>query len=115
IPLTMKEIQNLDPATLDIELGQDMFLEALAEQEYEQNMGPLSLGMGVSSDRYAFHRMLDIVYVPINIQLGLIMNHQICMSADPKVGMLKAVTTFMLGKMVMDSFYFWSRRQSIGQ
>lgn len=115
VPMTMEEIQNLDPAELDIELGQDMFLEALSQQEYEQNMGPLSLGMGASSDRYAFHRMLDIAYVPINIQLGLIMNHQICMSANPKTGMLKAVTTFMLGKMVMDGFYFWSRRQAIGQ
>lgn len=115
IPMTTEEIRDLDPSTLDIEAGQDMFLEAISQQEYEQGMGPLSLGYSSSTDRYAFHRMLDVAYVPINIQLGLIMNYQICMSADPKIGMLKAVSTFMAGKMMMDTFYFWSRRQAIGQ
>ncbi len=115
VPMSLEEIQNIDPSELDIEAGQDMFLEAMAEQEYQNSMGPLSLGHGASTDRYAFHRMLDVAYVPINIQLGLMMNHQICMSADPKIGMLKAVSTFMAGKMLMDTFYFWSRRQAIGQ
>lgn len=115
VPMSLEEIQNMDPKELDIGVGQDMFLEALAQQEYQNSMGALSLGYGASTDRYAFHRMLDVAYVPINIQLGLIMNHQICMSADPKIGMLKAVSTFMAGKMLMDTFYFWSRRQAIGQ
>ncbi len=115
VAMTLEEIQNIDPAELDIEAGQEMFLEAMAQQEYQQSMGPLSLGYSSATDRYTFHRMLDVLYVPINIQLGLVMNHQICMSADPKVGMLKAVSTFMAGKMMMDAFYFWSRRQAIGQ
>lgn len=113
-PLTEAEIEDLRFEDINVDESIHLFLDALAQYEYEQNKGPLSLG-SKTYDRYAFHRMLDLGFMPLSILSSLIMYKQICMAPNPKVGMAKAVATFMGAKLFMDALYFYSRRHVIGQ
>ncbi len=99
---------------VDAELTQELFLEALTEYEYAGNKGPLSLG-DEAYDRYAFHRLIDLIYQPSFLIAAMIMHKQLCRATNPKVGMLTAITTFMAINMATDALYFFSRRGLINQ
>lgn len=99
---------------VDAELTQELFLEALGDYEYASRKGPLSLG-DEAYDRYAFHRLIDLIYQPSFLIAAMIMHRQLCRATNPKVGMLTAITTFMAINMATDALYFFSRRGLISQ
>lgn len=113
-PLTPEEWESFSFDDLNTEATLELLLQAYAQFEYEQEKGPLNLG-SKTYDRYAFHRMLDFGFMPASILSSLIMYKQICMATNPKVGITKAILTFMATKLLLDTIYFASRRHVIGQ
>lgn len=107
-----KEAINLED--VDIEASRELLIDAIATKEYEDNSGVLSTG-SAAVDRFSYHRLYNILSVPANIGLSLVMYNQMCMSEDPKKGFTKAVATYMAGSLVLDAIYFQGRRDLINQ
>ncbi len=110
-PLTKEAIKLED---VDIEASRELLIDALATKEYEEKSGVLSTG-SATVDRFSYHRLYNILSVPGNIGLSLVMYNQMCMAEDPKKGFAKAVATYMAGSLVLDVIYFQGRRDLINQ
>ncbi len=108
------ELASVNWDQVDPDLTQELFLEALTDYEYSEAKGPLSLGEE-SYDRYAFHRLIDLIYQPSFLVAAMIMHKQLCRATNPKMGMVTAITTFMAINMATDALYFFSRRSLINQ
>lgn len=114
-PMTAEEIKILlDSDKIDLEESRELLFEAMADKQYEEEAGPLSVG-SVATDRYAFHRIWGLASVPANISLALIMQKQMCMATNPKAGFAKAVSTFFAGSLLLDAIYFKTRQEVINQ
>lgn len=114
IKLSEVELSEVNWSDVDADLTRELFVEALTDYEYEQQKGPLNLG-DEAYDRYAFHRLIDLIYQPSFLIAAIIMHKQLCRAINPKVGMLTAITTFMAINMASDALYFFSRRGLINQ
>lgn len=112
--LTEVELEQVDWSTVDPDLTRELFVEALTDYEYEQQKGPMSIG-NEEYDRYAFHRLIDLIYQPSFLIAAIIMHKQLCRAINPKLGMLQAISTFMAINMASDAVYFFSRRALINQ
>lgn len=107
-------LQSLDLEKIDLEETRELLFAAIADREYSENAGILKTGMP-GTDRYAFHRAWTLGSVPYNIGLALLMHNQLCMTADPKAGFAKAIATYFMGQILLDSVYYKSRREVINQ
>lgn len=99
---------------IDIEESRELFLAALAEQEYQENSGMLKTGYP-AVDRFTFHRIFGLIYTPTSIGMTMLMHNQMCMTEDPKKGFMKAVGIFLATSMLMDTLYFNGKRELINQ
>lgn len=108
------DLTGFDPAELDEEFTRDLIIGAMAEYEYHQDKGPLSLG-SEDYDRYAFHRGLDLIYQPAFIIASMLMYNTMCVTPNPKLGVIKAIGLFMAINIAADALYFVGRRGLINQ
>lgn len=99
---------------IDLDASRELLMAALAEQEYLAKTGMLEMG-SPAVDRYTFHRLYNLLSVPTNIGLTILMNNQLCMTADPKKGFAKAVGMYMATSILFDALYFKSRKEVINQ
>jgi hypothetical protein len=99
---------------IDLEGSREQLMEVLAEKEYQENSGMLATGVP-AVDRFSYHRIFNLMSVPTNIGLTILMQNQMCMTADPKKGFAKAVAIYMGAQIVMDSLYFKGRKEVINQ
>lgn len=107
-------LEDIKIEDIDIEASRELLMESIAEKEYQDKSGVLSTG-SVAVDRFTYHRIYNIISVPGNIGLSLVMYNQMCMAADPKKGFIKAVGTYMAGSILLDAIYFKGRRELINQ
>lgn len=107
-------LEGVDPDELDVERTLDLFVQALSDYDYESSRGRMSLG-SEDYDRYAFHRGMDLIYQPAFIIASQLMYNSMCVNANPKVGMLKAIGLFMAINIATDGLYFVGRRGLINQ
>lgn len=99
---------------IDIEESRELLMDALAEQEYQEKSGMLKTGQP-AVDRFTFHRIYNLFSVPTSIGLTILMNNQMCMTENPKKGFMKAVGIYLGASILMDSFYFKSKKEVINQ
>lgn len=111
-PVASKEA--IDIEDVDIDSSRELLIDALATKEYEDKAGVINTG-SAAVDRFSYHRLYNILSVPSNIGLSLVMYNQMCMSENPKKGFTKAVATYMAGSLVLDAIYFQGRRDLINQ
>ncbi len=109
-----QDLTDFDPEELDEEFTRDLIIQAMAEYEYHQDKGPLSLG-SEDYDRYAFHRGLDLIYQPAFIIASMLMYNTMCATPNPKLGVVKAIGLFMAINIAADALYFVGRRGLINQ
>lgn len=99
---------------IDIEESRELLLQGLAEQEYIEKSGLMKTGYP-AVDRFTYHRIYNLLSVPTNIGLTILMQNQMCMSADPKLGFMKAVGLYMGASVLMDALYFKAKKEMINQ
>lgn len=99
---------------IDFEASRDLLIDALAEKEYRDKSGVLATG-SVAVDRFTFHRIYNILAVPANIGLSLVMYNQMCMAENPKKGFAKAVATNIAVSILLDAVYYQGRKDLINQ
>ncbi|MBC7713071.1 MAG: hypothetical protein H7177_07015 [Rhizobacter sp.] len=99
---------------IDLDESRELLLSALAEQEYQEKSGVMKTGYP-AVDRFTFHRIFNLMSVPSNIGLTILMHNQMCMSEDPKKGFAKAVGIYMGASILMDALYFKSKKEVINQ
>lgn len=99
---------------IDIEESREILLAGLAEQEYIEKSGLMKTGYP-AVDRFSYHRIYNLLSVPTNIGLTILMHNQMCMSENPKTGFMKAVGIYMGASVVMDALYFQGRKEVINQ
>jgi hypothetical protein len=99
---------------IDMEASRDLLIEALAEKAYAEKAGPLSVG-SEGKDRYAFHRIYNLLSAPTNIGMTIMMYNQMCMATDPKKGFIKAVGLYLGASIIMDAVYFEGKKDLINQ
>ncbi|MBC7427406.1 MAG: hypothetical protein H7336_02265 [Bacteriovorax sp.] len=99
---------------IDLDESRELLMSALAEQEYQEKSGVMKTGYA-AVDRFTFHRIFNLMSVPSNIGLTILMHNQMCMSEDPKKGFMKAVGLYMGASILMDAMYFKSKKELINQ
>lgn len=99
---------------IDMEASRDLLIEALAEKAYREKAGPLSVG-SEGKDRYAFHRIYNLLSAPTNIGMTIMMYNQMCMATDPNKGFMKAVGLYLGASIIMDAVYFEGKKDLINQ
>lgn len=106
--------ENLSFDDIDMDASRELLMAALAEQEYDEKSGALATGHP-AVDRFSYHRLFNLMSVPTNIGLTILMNNQMCMTADPKKGFAKAVGLYMGVSILMDALYFKGKKEVINQ
>lgn len=107
--------QDITIDDVDLEASREFLMESIATKEYLDNKGMLSTG-SVETDRFAYHRIGDFLFVPSSIALSLLMKNQICMlSEHPKKAFAIAVLTYTIANIALDYVYFLGKKQLINQ
>ncbi|PIR34957.1 MAG: hypothetical protein COV37_11895 [Bdellovibrio sp. CG11_big_fil_rev_8_21_14_0_20_39_38] len=114
VKLSGTGLMSLDPELIDDEKTRDLFLEALAELEYKEKKGPVSIG-SEEYDRYGYHRAIDFVYQPAFLMASGLMYETMCSTPNPKLAVIKAVSLFLAINVAADALYFVGRRELINQ
>lgn len=107
-------LKNFDPEALDLDGTLSLFVQALTDYEYEKSHGLLSLG-NEDYDRYAFHRGMDLIYQPAFLIASQLMYNTMCVTGNPRLGVVKAIGLFMAINIAVDGLYFLARRGLINQ
>lgn len=114
---TMRAADLDHPVTIDdidFEESRELLLQGLAEQEYIEKSGMMKTGYP-AVDRFTYHRIYNLLSVPTNIGMTILMHNQMCMAEDPKSGFMKAVGLYMGASILMDALYFKGRKEVINQ
>lgn len=99
---------------IDIESSRDLLMEVLGEQLYLEESGKIKTGSR-GLDRFVFNRVFDVVNAPATIATTIVMYNQICMTTNPKVGFMKAFTTFLASSIILDTIYYKGKKEAINQ
>ena len=87
---------------------------AVAEVLYDRVKGNWIVTGNTAVDRFFFSASYAAFNIPLQMAVGFYIYRKICMGFMIKKENIKALTTFVIKKIITDPFYYATRRHSIG-
>jgi hypothetical protein len=100
---------------LDNEKSQEVLLALLERDEYQKRRGTVFNTGDYGTDRYAYHRVFDLLSTPAGVMMSFLMYNRICMANNSRKGKVEAVLFYIVYRAINDYLYFDWRRGAVGQ
>ncbi len=103
--LNLNPDEELDISRVDKDELKNEVMMSYSDYLYQSNRGPVSMGHGQLSDVYSFNRLFDVANMTKEVLLLSTINHLLCTTKNPNLGLLYASTLFLTDRITTNFTY----------